>query len=101
MEPEDTKEPVSVRKRVLEDAIRCVCSDRNEQYGSPEDSFKAIADLWTVYTGHQFTAHDVGILLALLKIARIKTGRYKADSYTDAAGYIACTAQIAEAERQP
>jgi hypothetical protein len=84
----------STRERVLRGAIQCVCTDRDTQYGSPEDSFTAIAALWSAYTGQTYTAHDVGVMMALLKIARIKTGQYKEDSYIDAAGYIACAAQI-------
>lgn len=58
--------------------------------------FALIANLWSVYLEHDVSAHDVGIMMALLKIARIKDGRFKADSYIDAAGYIACAAEIAK-----
>ena len=34
--------------------------------------------------------------MALLKVARIKSGRYKADNYIDLAGYAACAAEIAD-----
>ena len=40
--------------------------------------------------------HDVAILMALLKIARVRSGRYKADNYIDLAGYAACAAEIAD-----
>lgn len=82
-----------LREDILNEAIKCVCTDRESQYGSPEDSFNQIAKLWAAYTGAPYTAHDVAVMMALLKIARIKTGRYKADSYIDAAGYIACAAE--------
>jgi hypothetical protein len=87
------------RKETLEAAITCVCSNRCKEYGSPEDSFQLIADLWNTYYGSSsFSAHDVGIMMALLKIARIATGQFKDDSYVDAAGYIACAAEIAAKE---
>lgn len=38
--------------------------------------------------------HDVAMMMALLKIARIKTGAFKEDSFVDAAGYIACGYEI-------
>lgn len=85
-----------LREDILNEAIKCVCTDRESQYGSPEDSFNQIAKLWTAYTGAPYTAHDVAVMMALLKIARIKTGRYKADSYIDAAGYIACAAECGD-----
>lgn len=35
-------------------------------------------------------------MMALLKIARIAGGKFKADSYVDAIGYMACAGEIAE-----
>lgn len=83
----------SVREEILNRAIKCVCTDRNTQYGEPEDSFRVISYLWETYLNRPLTPHDVGIMMALLKIARIMTGQTKADNYVDAAGYIACAAQ--------
>lgn len=92
----DLPKALGYRGVILEEAIRCVCQDRNDQYGEPEDVFALIANLWSVYLEHDVSAHDVGMMMALLKIARIKDGRFKADSYIDAAGYIACAAEIAK-----
>ena len=96
------------RKSILGDAEKCVCSDREKEYGTPEDSFSSIAALWNDYlsaTGTmlydvngnelELDAHDVGLMMALLKISRIATGHHKADNYTDLAGYAACAGEIA------
>lgn len=83
------------RKTTLEQAEKCVCTDREAQYGSPEDNFNVIARLWAVYTGYQITAHDVAMMMALLKVARIRSGHNKEDSYVDLAGYAACAAELA------
>lgn len=83
------------RKECLEQAIGCVCQDRENDYGSPENSFEEIAKLWTAYLDRQISSHDVGMMMALMKIARLKSGRFKEDSYIDAAGYIACASEIA------
>lgn len=90
------------REGFLDSAKAIVLHDREDQYGPPEDSFRAIANLWTAYTGRPFTPEDVGIMMALMKVARIKTGVYKDDSFIDAIGYMACAAQIAseEADRE-
>ena len=37
------------RKEILEQAIKAVCTDRDGQYGSPENNFKVIAEFWTDY----------------------------------------------------
>ena len=89
--PEETKE--SERERVLRLAKSYVCSDRDKQYGPPEDSFKAIAALWSAYLERSVTAADVACLMVLFKMARIKTGKPKEDNWVDAAGYCACGAE--------
>lgn len=87
---------MTTRKSILDAAAQCVCQDRETQYGAPEDNFARIAELWNAYKPCGFTAHDVGILLALLKVGRIASGQIKADNYIDLAGYAACAGEIAE-----
>jgi len=83
------------RKSILAEAEKCVCTDREQEYGSPEDSFSLIAALWNAYLGDRVTdAHDVAMMMALLKIARARTGKPKADNYIDLAGYAACAGEI-------
>lgn len=83
------------RAETLDRAKQCVCGQRENEYGSPEDNFQSIADLWSVYKNTDFTATDVAMMMALLKIARIKTGTATEDSFVDLAGYAACGAEIA------
>lgn len=85
------------RAEILEAARVCVCGEREQDYGTPEDSFDLIGQLWTAYTGTLFTAKDVAMMMALLKVARIKHGD-KADSFVDLAGYAACAGEIVSHE---
>lgn len=87
------------REEILKEALKCVNGERELQYGSPEDSFMVIAELWTVYLEHKCVEdngvvllhpEDVAAMMALLKIARICTGKYKGDNWVDLAGYAAC-----------
>lgn len=82
------------RAEILEEAKRCVCGDREQDYGSPENNFRVIADLWTAYLGYEVAATDVAAMLALLKIARIASGHAKDDNWIDLAGYAACGGEI-------
>lgn len=82
------------REEILEAARKCVCGDREQDYGSPEDSFGLIGKLWTIYTGHLVTAKDVAMMMALLKIARICGNHATEDSYVDLAGYAACGGEL-------
>ena len=63
--------------------------------GEPEDNFAIIAELWSAYTGYKFSPVDVAMMMALLKVARIKTGVGTVDSFVDLAGYAACVGEIA------
>jgi hypothetical protein len=100
LETEDEPEKLT-RAAVLEKARACVCGEREEDYGSPEDNFKTIAELWEAYLNKARTrgvnvrveAKDVAVMMALLKIARIAAGGGKADSWIDLAGYAACGAE--------
>lgn len=83
------------RKGILDHADQCVNGKREQDYGSPEDNFKAIADLWAVYKGVAFTPLDVAMMMSLLKIARIRCGTATDDSFVDLAGYAACGGEIA------
>lgn len=95
------------RAAVLEKARACVCGEREEDYGSPEDSFGCIAELWEAYLRAaciapnavvRVTPTDVAMMMALLKIARVGTSCVggTADSFVDLAGYAACGAECAE-----
>lgn len=97
------------RAAVLEKARACVCGEREEDYGSPEDNFGCIAELWEAYLRAAcvspnaivtVTPTDVAMLMALLKIARVGTSFVggTADSFVDLAGYAACGAECAEVE---
>ncbi len=97
---EDVKRRLT-RADILHAAEKCVCGQREQDYGTPEDNFKAIAELWEAYLNKACTrgvnvrveAKDVAAMMALLKIARIAAGGGKADSWIDLAGYAACGAE--------
>lgn len=101
VEYDDAKENSVNTKRaeLLKAAENCICQDRDIQYGSPENSFSRIAEYWATYLGVDITAHDVGIMMALFKIARIDTGHCKDDNYIDAIGYIACAGEIGKGQK--
>lgn len=94
------------RPDILDTAKKCVCGEREQDYGKPEDNFKTIGLLWGVYlrAAHPelakiispvgITPKDVAVMMALLKVARIATGD-SPDSFVDLAGYAACAGEIA------
>lgn len=87
---------VSVRESTLDTAKKMITGQREQDYGSPENNFQTIADLWSIYTGTVINAVDVSMMMCLLKIARIKSGGGTGDSFVDLAGYAGCGAEIYE-----
>lgn len=84
-----------IRANILNDAKTCVCSDRNAQYGEPEDNFGVIASLWGAYLGSPVSARDVALMMVLFKVGRAQTALgYKQDNYVDMAGYAACAGEV-------
>ena len=89
------------RPEILKAATDCVCGKREQDYGSPENNFARIAALWNAYLGSESVdAVDVAMMLALLKVARIKSGTGTGDSFVDLAGYAACGGEIATRARK-
>lgn len=82
------------RAEILHEAEFCICGQREQDYGSPENNFEIIANLWSDYLDAEITALDVAMMMCLLKIARIKNGGGTGDSFVDLAGYAACGGEI-------
>ena len=92
------------RDKILEQALHCVSGDREQDYGSPEQNFRTIALMWSVYIQRLGRGYledrDVAAMLALLKIARLASGHAKADNWIDLAGYAACGGEIESGDEE-
>lgn len=91
------------RKEILAAAEKCVCGDREQDYGVPENNFRLIAEFWHTYLSAKCVAagvhvqlepEDVAAMMALLKIARASVNPEHIDSWIDGAGYMACGGEI-------
>ena len=93
------------RGSVLSEAINIINGERQDVYGSPEDSFSLISDYWTTYlrsrspeianAGFCLFADDVALMMVLFKIAR-EANQHKRDNIIDAAGYLGIYADMQE-----
>lgn len=79
-------------------AAELIGGDRARQHGDKRTNHENIAVLWGGYLGVELTAHDVALMMALLKIARTKTGSHNPDDYVDGVGYLAIAGELAEIE---
>lgn len=84
----------SPRASVLRTAEEYVTKDRSAEHGDMEDNFQCIADYWSTHLDHDVTGSDVAVMMALLKLARIKSNSTNLDNWVDACGYLACGAEF-------
>lgn len=88
-----------LNKSVLQEAEEVINGQRRTDYGSAKVSFERIAGLFSSYLGISIDAHDVAMLMVLLKVARSKqgilnNGEPQRDSLVDIAGYAGCSEKI-------
>ena len=88
-------QPLATRGNLLDVAKTYITKDRQADHGDAEDNFARIAQYWSVHLGTPVKAHDVAVMMALLKVARIKQNPHHIDNWVDGAGYFACGGEIA------
>ena len=88
-------QPLATRGNLLDVAKAYITKDRQADHGDAEDNFTRIAQYWSVHLGVPVKAHDVAVMMALLKVARIKQNPNHIDNWVDGAGYFACGGEIA------
>lgn len=95
---------INKRAEILQTAEGLINGERADTYGSPEESFGRIADLWTAMglrmDGRPVKAVDVALALAQLKISRIIGQPDHMDSWVDGAGYLALGGEMAFYKRK-
>jgi hypothetical protein len=83
-------------------AASLVGGDRDRQHGAKHDNFRRIAGVWNAWLSIRkepsapLDAHDVGCMMALMKLARTQSGALNVDDYVDACGYAACAGEVAQ-----
>ena len=79
----------------LDEAKKTICGERQDVYGSPEDSFTLIANYWNSYLAAKdgmLSALDIAHMMVLFKMARVQGQAPKRDNYVDLCGYAAIAA---------
>lgn len=82
-------------RAICEHAADLVNNDRNAIYGDAEQNFTETGALWAVVFGHEVTAEQVALCMALVKVARLIKTPNHADSWTDGVGYLSLGGGIA------
>jgi hypothetical protein len=72
--------------------------ERGKEYGTPRENFKRIASLWSDWLDYPISEYDVGVMMIMLKISRLKNKHDHIDSFLDIAGYAVATADATHEE---
>jgi hypothetical protein len=88
----------TTRASVLRTAEQYITHDRAEEHGDIADNFQCIADYWSAHLSVDVTRSDVAIMMALVKVARLKSNVTSMDNWVDGCGYLACGAELATRE---
>jgi hypothetical protein len=83
-----------ITKEILKEANELIAGDRDKDYGDKVENHNNIAKLWSAYLDIKVKAHDVAILMTLLKVARTKLGAVRKDTYIDMSAYGAIAGEI-------
>lgn len=86
------------RSEILDTAKEYVTKDRAATHGDAENNFGLIAAYWSAHLNKNITAHDVAVMMTLMKLARAKANPKHADNWIDGCGYLACGGEIATGE---
>ena len=78
---------------LLADATRAVMGDRQDAYGDPEHNLGRIGQLWSAWLGKTVSAHDVAVMMCLVKISRASNTHHR-DNYVDGIGYLALAERL-------
>ena len=80
--------------QILNQASVLVQGQREKDYGDKTENHSNIARLWSAYLDIKIDAHDVALMMALLKMARTKLGEVSKDTYIDMSAYSAIAGEI-------
>jgi len=87
------------RDEIIETAKALISGQRAVDYGDAKDNFERIAEAWSWWLrtrlSSDLTPNDVALMMALLKMARLRDNRLHEDSYCDLIGYAALAGEVA------
>ena len=86
------------RSQILDTAKEYVTKDRADTHGDAESNFGLIAAYWSAHLNRNISAHDVAVMMTLMKLARMRSNPAHVDSAVDAAGYSALAGEIGTGE---
>ena len=86
------------RADILDTAKEYVTKDRAATHGDAERNFGLIAAYWSAHLNVSIRAHDVAVMMTLMKLARARSNPKHTDNWIDGCGYLALGGEAAGEE---
>ena len=86
------------RSEILDTAKQYVNVDRAGTHGDAESNFGLIAAYWSAHLNVSIRAHDVAVMMTLMKLARARSNPKHTDNWIDGCGYLALGGEAAGEE---
>jgi hypothetical protein len=80
---------------ILHEAAR-IFNERNPKYGDMRIGMERVAQISTLITGIELTAHDIALILHAVKLSRLGTDRRNPEHYIDGINYFAFAGELVE-----
>ena len=87
------------RVDVLNQAEQLINGPRAKDYGDARENFGRVAQVWSALLDQDIKPEQVALCMTALKMCRLANTLDHADSWIDAAGYIALGAEIATKDK--
>lgn len=88
------KSQASHREAILATAARLIADDRQRVYGTPDQNFGRIAQLWSVILGRSISRAEVALCMDAVKTARLIQSPEDEDGWIDKCGYSAIGGEL-------
>lgn len=88
------------KSEVLDQAKVLINGKRSEEYGTAQQNFQRIADIWSVIFGHKVTSTQVAMCMIGTKLTRLIQTSDHPDSWVDIAGYAGCGGEVSSKENR-
>lgn len=86
------------RADILDTAKEYITKDRAATHGDAERNFGLIAAYWSAHLNVSIRAHDVAVMMTLMKLARARSNPKHTDNWIDGCGYLALGGEAAGEE---
>ena len=76
-----------------------IFNERNPKYGDMRVGMNNVAQIASIITGIELTAHDVALVLHAVKLSRLSGDRKNPDNYIDGVNYMAFAGELITEEK--